>query len=189
LPALFWIAALIWLCVLVNCACASLISFWARWFYASAKAIDEAFALDNVLSVMARASHNADPFVRIDMEGSHCTDATLRVFEKAYAHSRDIGPVLHPDDLAADKVLALWGRARPRDFYDVRALMNHYDRDQLLSLAASKDVGFTSATFLDALNAINRLTSDDWAEDGIDSAAVDGLLSTFKLWAGQLSTP
>jgi hypothetical protein len=26
----------------------------------------------------------------------------------------DVGPVLHPDDLAADKVLALWGRARPR---------------------------------------------------------------------------
>lgn len=101
----------------------------------------------------------------------------------------DIGPVLHPDDLAADKVLALWGRARPRDFYDVRALMNHYNRDQLLNLAASKDAGFTSATFLDALNAINRLTSDDWAEDGIDSAAVNGLLSTFKQWAGELSTP
>ncbi|MDQ3150525.1 MAG: nucleotidyl transferase AbiEii/AbiGii toxin family protein [Actinomycetota bacterium] len=35
----------------------------------------------------------------------------------------DIGPVLHPDDLAADKVLALWDRARPRDYFDVDALL------------------------------------------------------------------
>jgi hypothetical protein len=28
----------------------------------------------------------------------------------------DIGQVLHPDDVAADKVLTLWGRARTRDF-------------------------------------------------------------------------
>jgi Nucleotidyl transferase AbiEii toxin, Type IV TA system len=33
-----------------------------------------------------------------------------------------LGAVLHPDDLAADKVLALWNRARPRDFFDVAAL-------------------------------------------------------------------
>jgi hypothetical protein len=38
----------------------------------------------------------------------------------------DLGPVLHPDDLAADKVLALWGRARPRDFFDVAALIDRY---------------------------------------------------------------
>lgn len=99
----------------------------------------------------------------------------------------DIGPVLHSDDLAADKVLALWGRARPRDFFDVRALMNRYGPERLLDLAASKDAGFTSATFLDALNAINRLTPEDWAEDGIDAAVVDGLRSTFKDWHEQIS--
>lgn len=43
-----------------------------------------------------------------------------------------IGRVLHPDDLAADKVLALRGRARPRDFFDVRALMDHYETERLL---------------------------------------------------------
>lgn len=41
----------------------------------------------------------------------------------------ELGPVLHPDDLAADKMLALWGRARPRDFYDVHALMRHFTRE------------------------------------------------------------
>jgi predicted nucleotidyltransferase component of viral defense system len=49
----------------------------------------------------------------------------------------EIGPVLHPDDLAADKVLALWGRARPRDFFDVAALIERYGTDQLLTLATA----------------------------------------------------
>jgi hypothetical protein len=51
-----------------------------------------------------------------------------------------------------------------------------------LDLAALKDRGFTRATFLDALNAIARLTSDDWAEDGIDAAVIDQLRSTFGEW-------
>ena len=99
----------------------------------------------------------------------------------------DIGPVLHPDDLAADKSLALWGRARPRDFYDVRALLDRYEAARLLELAEAKDAGFSVITFLDALNAINRLTTDDWAEDGIDTAAVPELRQTFADWHRTLS--
>jgi Nucleotidyl transferase AbiEii toxin, Type IV TA system len=56
----------------------------------------------------------------------------------------------HPDDLAADKVLALWGRARPRDFFDVAALINRYGSERLLELAETKDSGFTAETFIDA---------------------------------------
>jgi proline dehydrogenase len=78
--------------------------------------IDEAFALDNLLSICARASRNADPFVRIDMEGSSCTDATLRVFEKAYAHTRDVGPVLQAylkrTAADAERAIALGARVR-----------------------------------------------------------------------------
>lgn len=94
----------------------------------------------------------------------------------------DIGNVLHPDDLAADKVLALWGRARPRDFFDVHALLQLYGPSRLLELAASKDAGFTADTFLDALNAIKRLTPDDWAEDGIEADVIDDLRFTFAEW-------
>jgi predicted nucleotidyltransferase component of viral defense system len=99
----------------------------------------------------------------------------------------DVGPVLHPDDLVADKVLALWGRARPRDFYDVHALMRHYTRDALLHLATAKDTGFTIETFLDTLNAIKRLTDADWAEDGISVDAVPQLTSLFAEWRAALA--
>ncbi len=45
----------------------------------------------------------------------------------------DVGPVLLQDDLAADKVLAMWGRGEPRDYLDVVALLGLYDHDALLA--------------------------------------------------------
>jgi proline dehydrogenase len=56
--------------------------------------IDESLALENLLAVMERAARNPDPFVRIDMEGSAVLPATLRVFERAFAVGKNVGPVL-----------------------------------------------------------------------------------------------
>lgn len=99
----------------------------------------------------------------------------------------DISPVLYPEDLAAARVLALWGRARPRDYYDVAALHDRYGPDGLLRLAAAKDAGFTPSTFVDALRAIERLTGDDWAEDGVDPSEADRLRATFDDWRKHLA--
>ncbi len=77
---------------------------------------DEELALENLRSVMTLAAANTDPFVRIDMEGSHVVDATLRVFERAYAESRNVGPVLQaylrrtPADI--ERMIALGARVR-----------------------------------------------------------------------------
>lgn len=56
--------------------------------------VDENFALENLLAVVERARRNPDPFVRIDMEGSALLEATLRVFERAFAERENVGPVL-----------------------------------------------------------------------------------------------
>lgn len=56
--------------------------------------VGEEFALENLLRIMDRAKENADPFVRIDMEGSAVTEATLRVFEQAFARAGNVGIVL-----------------------------------------------------------------------------------------------
>jgi hypothetical protein len=100
-----------------------------------------------------------------------------------------IGAVLHPDDLAAAKVLALWSRARPRDYFDVAVLLEHYGRGELLELAASKDAGFTPATLVDALRAIDRLTPGDWEEDGVDVADGGRVRQLFGDWRSQLTDP
>jgi proline dehydrogenase len=78
--------------------------------------IDEDFALANLLEIMARAKTLADPFVRIDMEGSAVTEATLRVFERAYAEGKNVGPVIQaalrrsPADI--ERAIALGARVR-----------------------------------------------------------------------------
>jgi Nucleotidyl transferase AbiEii toxin, Type IV TA system len=74
-------------------------------------------------------------FITVDpTTGAECT---VEVFaDGGRLHDRvtlDLGPVLHPDDLAADKMLALWGRARPRDFFDVAALIDRYGHDRTRS--------------------------------------------------------
>jgi len=127
-------------------------------------------------------------FVAVDPASG--TECTVEVFpDGGRLHRRvtlDVGPVLHPEDLAADKVLALWGRARPRDYFDVAALIDHYSRDQLLDIAAAKDSGFTPTTFIDALRAINRLQQPDWAEDGISDVDAERLRALFGEWRTQL---
>jgi proline dehydrogenase len=55
---------------------------------------DEGLALDNLTSIVERAARNADPFVRVDMEGSEVLEATLRTFERVFAHHKNVGPVL-----------------------------------------------------------------------------------------------
>jgi proline dehydrogenase len=78
--------------------------------------LDEDFAFENLGAILGAAAANRDPFVRIDMEGSAVTDATLRVFERAYAQTRDIGPVLQaylkrtPADV--ERMVALGARVR-----------------------------------------------------------------------------
>jgi len=78
--------------------------------------VDEELALRNLRAVVDAAARNGDPFVRIDMEGSAVTDATLRVFERAYAETQHVGPVLQaylkrtPADV--ERMLALGARVR-----------------------------------------------------------------------------
>jgi nucleotidyltransferase AbiEii toxin of type IV toxin-antitoxin system len=159
------------------------------------EAVQVATALREALRQQGLVTRDADRppadhrFVTVDPStGSECT---VEVFpDGGRLQDRvtlDIGPVLHPDDLAADKVLALWGRARPRDFYDVAALLDRYGRDRLLELAVAKDSGFTLGTFIDALRAIHRLGLAEWAEDGIPGGDATRLRTLFDNWRAHLT--
>ncbi len=94
----------------------------------------------------------------------------------------DIGPVLHRDDLAADKTLALWGRAEPRDFVDVLALRDLYGGPRLLELAAEKDRGFTIPTFVDALRAVRRISPGRWEAAGVSAARSEEIERAAEEW-------
>jgi proline dehydrogenase len=100
--------------------------------------VSEDFAAENATAVVAAAGANADPFVRIDMEGSAVVDATLRVFERVHAAHHNVGPVLQaylrrtPSDL--ERMIALGARVRLcKGAYNEPAELAHKDMDVIRS--------------------------------------------------------
>jgi hypothetical protein len=89
-------------------------------------------------------------------------DAPWR-FLPAFKHEL-VGYMLHPVDLAVNKLLALVGRDEPRDFLDIM-----FAHRSVLSLgamcwaAAGKDPGFTPALLLDLLRRRGRNRPEDFA--------------------------
>jgi proline dehydrogenase len=78
--------------------------------------IDESLCRSHLAAIVERAARLPDPFVRIDMEGSALTDATLRVFEHVYAGHRNVGPViqayLRRSAADVERAIALGARVR-----------------------------------------------------------------------------
>jgi hypothetical protein len=77
--------------------------------------------------------------------------------------SEEVGFVLHPIDLAVNKVLALVGRDEPRDFLDVMDV--HRDVLPLGALcwaAAGKDPGFSPLSLLELLRRRGRYRPEDF---------------------------
>jgi proline dehydrogenase len=83
--------------------------------------VDRALCKEHVLSIAARAADTTvrpllDSFVRIDMEGSALTEATLQLFEDVYGQRKNVGVVLQaylkrtPEDL--ERAIALGARVR-----------------------------------------------------------------------------
>jgi proline dehydrogenase len=78
--------------------------------------IDQSLCASYLGDIVERASRLPDPFVRIDMEGSAVTDATLRTFEAVYARAANVGPVIQaylkrsPADI--ERAIAIGARVR-----------------------------------------------------------------------------
>jgi hypothetical protein len=96
------------------------------------------------------------------------------------------GRVLHPDEVAADKTLALFGRAAARDLVDVAALSERYTLHQLCELAAEKDAGFDRRVLADALAAAAAHSDAAFAELGLEPETVAALRADAARWRTQL---
>lgn len=93
------------------------------------------------------------------------------------------GPSLGPAELVVRKTLALFGRAEPRDFVDVFALNQQFDRDEILRKAAESDPGFDLTVFAQTLRSHRRLDDGDFPDIGI---AISQIRSYFNSWADAL---
>jgi hypothetical protein len=87
-------------------------------------------------------------------------DSAFRFFP-LLAHE-DFGLVLHPFDLATNKVLALAGRLEARDWVDVVLCSERLQPlGYLVWAAAGKDPGFNPASLLDHAARANRFTQEE----------------------------
>ena len=96
------------------------------------------------------------------------------------------GLLLHPVDLAINKVLALAGRDEPRDFVDI--LFVHRRVLPLAAMcwaAAGKDPGFTPLSLLELLKRRGRYRAEDFSR--LQLAEPFDLASAKETWLGALA--
>jgi len=98
----------------------------------------------------------------------------------------DFGLVLHPFDLATNKVLALAGRLEPRDWIDV---LTTHDKLQplgyLVWAACGKDPGFGPTSILAEARRSGRYSQAELNELAFDGSAPDARVMGAK-WHGML---
>lgn len=99
----------------------------------------------------------------------------------------EIGPVADVEELGADKVLALFGRAEPRDLVDLVTLLDHVERTHLLDLAREKDPGFLPSVFRDALRAAAGAPDERYHLLGVGEDQLAELRSRALAWADELT--
>lgn len=106
-------------------------------------------------------------------------DSAFRFFP--LVEHEDLGLVLHPFDLATNKVLALVGRLEARDWVDVIACHTQLQPLGYLAWAASgKDPGFAPMGILEQAGRTSRYTQDE-----ISSLAFEGTPPDARVLARQ----
>jgi predicted nucleotidyltransferase component of viral defense system len=152
-------------------------------------------ALSALRDALERALENAgldhsrqrdlSTFVRIEVsDGEDRCEVDLAIDYRARpTEPSRYGPTLAVEELAANKVLALFDRAEARDFLDLAELTRHFRLQPLFDLASEKDTGFDKTHFLEALSSFNRFTPADF---GLDEDEYEHLRVTVSTWRAQL---
>jgi Nucleotidyl transferase AbiEii toxin, Type IV TA system len=95
-----------------------------------------------------------------------------------------LGPTLSGEELAINKVLAVFGRAEARDFLDLSALTKHYGLVSLMQRAVEKDPGFDPQIFREMLTRFGRLPRDEFE---ISDDSYQKLIRTVDHWQSILT--
>ncbi|GHJ16684.1 MULTISPECIES: nucleotidyl transferase AbiEii/AbiGii toxin family protein [unclassified Micromonospora] len=94
----------------------------------------------------------------------------------------DIGPVLHLDDVVGTKVAAMITRAQPRDYIDVAAVLDRYDRQNLIALARKADPDITDDEIHDAIRRLDGLPDTVFVLYRLAPAQINEVRAAFTDW-------
>lgn len=93
----------------------------------------------------------------------------------------ELGPILAGEELAVDKILAVFGRAEARDFVDLSAVADRYGLEYLCRRALDKDRGFDPQVFREMLGRFVRLPRDEFE---LPDQGYERLTETIERWRG-----
>jgi hypothetical protein len=166
------------------------------YFHDSEARVAEAFALDS--NLLAPSGYS----IEVDLNQPGYIRAIVRKGEEAtkVEWARDsawrfmptvrderVGFLLHPADLAVNKVLALAGRDEPRDVLDALHLHRRVlGLGALCWAACGKDPGFTPLSLLELLRRRGRVRAEDLAR--LDLAAPVDLHALKHSWLEALDS-
>jgi hypothetical protein len=123
----------------------------------------------------------SERFVRLDVKGlGEETEVDLGIdFRLFPPHKGTHSLVLSSKELAVDKVLAIFGRAEPRDFIDLAALTQIFNIEGLFAEAVFKDRGFSLTVFAEMTSRIGHLPRREFS---MNDAAYKELIETTASW-------
>lgn len=119
----------------------------------------------------------ADDHTEVDL----CVDHRLLPAEPT-----GLGPTLALEELAVNKLLALFGRAEARDFVDFAVLEPMFGLDRLCRRAADKDAGFDRGVLDEMLRRVDRIPADEFE---LDEDGLAALHRSTTRWRTELARP
>lgn len=130
----------------------------------------------------------SETFVRLRLSGDDevIVDLAIDVPAERPPAITIAGPTFDPEELGGRKLAALFGRAEARDFADVYALAQRFDRSVLIERAAEVDLGFDPLVLAEMMTTIDRFDDDELPVDPGDVAATRAF---FQHWAEELTRP
>jgi hypothetical protein len=127
----------------------------------------------------------SDTFVRLRLAGDEevIVDLAIDVPSGRSPVVTVVGPTFDPEELAGRKLAALFGRAEARDFADVFALAQRFDRSVLLERAAEVDLGFDVLVLAEMMRTVDRYTDQELPVDPLIASEVREF---FRRWADEI---
>jgi hypothetical protein len=113
---------------------------------------------------MTQRIHDSDTFCRMVIRSADSgvlIDLAVNAPPDLPASATAAGPTLAPEELAGNKLLALFDRAAARDFADIYVLAGRFGKEVLLARAAQIDAGFDVRVLADMIATLDRFTDSE----------------------------
>lgn len=131
---------------------------------------------------------SSDSFARLAIsDGTSTTEVDLaHDYRLLPPEQTSVGATLAGEELAIDKVLALFDRAEARDFIDLDAVVERWGLDHLCRRAKDKDSGFDRGVLAEQLVRFDRLPAREFQIPDDEHRRLRAVVST---WQAELRRP